>query len=198
MSTHSRKTPFTSRAFDLFSERIRLPAWKLLHWNEEQYEVSDLQAFDIQKSEFFSSKFRREKKGGGGGREEYHVSWEVMTCLSMNFLAAKVQLQKRRKVLSKQSIGGANHCSPTIACRSNALSPQRLPTPLSSSGYCRCYLWPFELNFTAVFHKLNTILWVSQLVKSDDEFMCIQRLSSSKNALRHSGQPGDSFSGIGT
>ena len=39
--------------------------------------------------------------------------------------------QGRRKVLSKQSMfGGANHCSRTIACPSNALSPQRLQTPL--------------------------------------------------------------------
>ena len=42
--------------------------------------------------------------------------------------------QRRRKVLSKQSIGGANHCPQTIACPSNALSPQNLPTPLSSTS----------------------------------------------------------------
>ena len=43
--------------------------------------------------------------------------------------------QRCRKVLSKQSIGGANHCTPTIACPSNALSPQRLPTPLMSADW---------------------------------------------------------------
>ena len=39
--------------------------------------------------------------------------------------------QRRRKVLNKQSIGGANHCSHTIPCPSNALSPQKLPTALA-------------------------------------------------------------------
>ena len=48
----------------------------------------------------------------------------------------KGDTRRRWKVLSKQSIGGANHCSQTIACPSNALSPQRLPTPLGiRAGY---------------------------------------------------------------
>ena len=47
--------------------------------------------------------------------------------------------QRRRKVLSKQSIGGANHYLQTIACPSNALSPQRLPTPLLLDALS-CYL----------------------------------------------------------
>ena len=38
--------------------------------------------------------------------------------------------------LSKQSIGGARHCSQTITCPSNALSPQSLPTPLFVVVFC--------------------------------------------------------------
>ena len=42
--------------------------------------------------------------------------------------------QRRWKALSKQNIGGASHCSQTMACPSNVLSLHCLPTPLGGRG----------------------------------------------------------------
>ena len=49
--------------------------------------------------------------------------------------------QGRKKALRRQSIGGANHCLWTMACLSNALFAQSLPTPLEITSMHKVYCW---------------------------------------------------------